>query len=76
MAWTTQFPANSTVYLAIIPFFGLIFASSWLLITIADEMTDKLATFNNDVKISDESDHEELMQRFRDAIQNYTDAKQ
>ena len=76
VAWSLEFPANSAVYLAVIPFFSLIFVSTWFFIGTADDMTQELTGFNNDIKTSNGRDHEKMVRHFCRIVQHYTDAKQ
>lgn len=76
MAWIAQFAGLLVVVLATISLYSLIFASCWLFVTIADDITQELVAFNIDVRISDGTDHDELMRYFCDIVQLYSDAKQ
>jgi hypothetical protein len=69
--------ASSVCIVIAIPVLSLIFASSWLFITIADrDLTQELAAFNTDVEKSDGKDHNELVRRFCNIIKLYSDAKE
>lgn len=61
-------------------YFNFAFGSSWLFFVIAEDITNDVATFNNLVKTlkpkNKDRDRVDLMNCFRDIIQNYTNAKQ
>lgn len=78
LAWLSEVTGCFATYAAEIPVMSLIFASSWLFITIADdEITQKMKDLNNQVKISDGyMDHAELMQHFCDVIRLYSNGKE
>lgn len=63
------------VFLAVIMALILIFASSWLFVTIADDdLTQELAAINREVKASENS-LGELMRRLCDNIMAHSDAR-
>lgn len=77
VAWLAQVLALSAACVGIIPALSLILASSWLFITIAnDDLTQTLIAFNANVRKSNKQGHDELMQRFCDIIQSYSDVKE
>lgn len=77
VAWFWQSTASCSIHVALVPVLTLIAASSWFFATIADEMTQELAAFNNDVKASKGKDDDaEIERRFCDIIQLYSDAKE
>lgn len=76
VAWLSEISGCFATYAVEIPLNSLIFASSWLLITINDDLTQELAAFNDDLKTLNKSDHLELVRRFCDIIQLYSDAKE
>lgn len=60
-----------------IPFYSMVFGSSWLFIVIADDIADDIAAFNNTISNSKDSDRDdETKKTFGDFIQSYADAKQ
>lgn len=76
LRWFIQFAANLTLNLSVIPLFSQMFASSWLFITITDDITLELTTFNNNIKAFSGENRVRLVQRFSVSIQLYSDAKQ
>lgn len=76
LAWLNQFLGASAGFLSITPLYSLIFASSWLFITLADDLRQELVTFNVIVKISNGNDHDEIVQRFFNVIRLYTDVRE
>lgn len=69
--------AISDINVAVSATFSLIFASSWLFVTIAaDDLTQKLYIFKSDVKVLHQHDQEELMERFYDIIRLYSNTKE
>lgn len=76
-AWLSELISVIAICAAVIPTLSLIFASSWLFVTITDDdLIREVAKFNNNIKISQEKDHVKLMQRFCDIVQVYSDAKE
>lgn len=76
VAWFSQTVACTAIIVADIPFFTLIFASSWLFIIITGDLKQELAIFNNEVKTFDGCNgYVDLMRRFCGIAQCYTDAK-
>lgn len=76
VAWLSEILALSAGSLSIFPVLSSIFASSWLFITIADaDLTQEMANFNIDVKASGEHGDGELIIRFCNIVQLYSDAK-
>lgn len=77
VAWSCQTAAGLSICAGVIVF-GLMFASSWIFVIIADDITQELATFNDDVKkpIKKLKDLVEIKQQFCDVIQIYADAKE
>ena len=71
-----QFLANIAIEFTVIPFSSLFVASSLFFVTIVDDLTEEMTTFNNDVITSDGTDYDEMMQRFLAIVQSHTDAKQ
>lgn len=76
VAWFIQLAANFSLNLSVIPFFILMFASSWLFVAITDEITQELTAFNNNIKILAEKNHGKLIRCLCDIIQLYSNAKQ
>lgn len=77
MVWLAQCAGVSAVLIISLAVFNIIFGSIWLFIVIAEDLTSDMTAFKNSiVKIDKNHDLDELMGRFRDIIQNYTDAKQ
>lgn len=74
VAWFFQCTGATSAHLAIVPVSILIVASSWLFVTIADEMTQELAAFNNDVKKP--HGHVGMKRQFCEIIQIHSDAKE
>lgn len=74
MAWILQCAGMYEVII-FAPFFCYIFASCWLFINIADDITNDVVALNNAVKTPD-TGRAELMKRFCDIVQFYTDAKE
>ena len=56
-----------------VSFYG---ASSWLFIYMAEDIKNDMAEFNDIVKTQENVDRAELMERFCNIIQLYSDAKQ
>lgn len=76
VGWFSQTAACTAIIVADIPYFTLIFASSWLFVTIADDLTQELAAWNNDIRASDGLvDHDGLVHHFCDMVRCYTEAK-
>lgn len=75
-AWLSEVTGCFATYAVAIPLNGFIFASSWLFIAINDDLTEELATFNTDLGTLNENGYLDLMQRFCDIIQLYSDAKE
>lgn len=78
MVWLAQCAGVSAVLIISTAIFNIIFGSIWLFIVIAEDLTNDMAAFNNNIVkiIQKNHDRDELMGRFREIIQNYTDAKQ
>lgn len=81
LAWLSEICALLAASAVIIPVLSVIFASSWLFIIIADDdLTRKLAVFNNNVKALHENGrgrgHKELMQHFCGIVQLHLDSKE
>lgn len=75
-AWFAQFGAGTAVYVGVIPVLSLIFASCWLFVTIADDLTQKFAVLNNNVKKLARKDHAEMKRHFCHIIQFYSDGNE
>lgn len=77
VAWISETVAISAAGAIVLSVMFLILGSSWLFLTVADhDLTKELAAFNIDVKTSAEKDHEELMQRFCNIMQVFSDVKE
>lgn len=75
VAWFGQTIACGCIILADIPYFTLIFASSWIFIVFTGDLRQELATFNNDIITFDGHCDAESVRRFCNLVQFYTDAK-
>lgn len=63
--------------MAVIPFFNIIFGSSWLFYVITEDITNDVAAFNATLKAkNDPGDPAELIERFLNVIQCYAEVKQ
>lgn len=80
MKWLAECIGSSALTVTAIPSFNIAVGSCWLFMVIADDITNDMVEFNNAVKLLKVkckfSDRVELMERFRENIQNYSDAKQ
>lgn len=77
MAWLSEVIGCYAACVAIIPVLSLIFALSWLFVTIANhDLIQDLVAFNIDVKASNGKDHGELMRHFCKIVQCHSDVKE
>lgn len=77
MAWLGQCAGVATIIIAVIPFFNIIFASSWLFIKIAEDLTNDVVAFNKDTVEKLKSNYRsKLIKQFLILIEHYSDAKQ
>lgn len=75
-AWIAQCLAVFGV-MAVIPFFNIIFGSSWLFYVITDDIKNDVAAFNATLKTEKgNGDRSELIERFLNVIHCYSDVKQ
>lgn len=72
VAWFSQTLACTAIILADIPYFTLIFASSWLFVVMTGDLKQELAAYKIDINTFDEA---ESVCRFCSIVQSYTDAK-
>lgn len=86
MAWPVQFAGALAVALTGTIFLNFLFGSCWLFIDMAEDITKDLAAFSADVKSTEKRAElverrrrrrrRQLVERFCDIIQLYSDAKQ
>lgn len=76
VAWFGQFVGFSAFITAALPFFHSFFGSCWLLIVIAEDITNDMAALNNTDEILNDSNRVKLMKFFCKIIQDHSDAKQ
>lgn len=76
MAWLAQCGGTVITVIVAVAFLNFVFGSCWLFIVIADDITNDVGRFNDIIAIRDTDDRMELMERFRDIVEHYADAKQ
>lgn len=77
VAWLAQCVGVGAIIIAVIPFFNVIFASSWLFIVIVEDLTKDVTAFNQYVvNALKDSDRSKRIERLHIFIQHYSDAKQ
>lgn len=58
------------------PFYNIVLGSCWLFIVIVEDITNDMAAFNHTVNAPTDCDRSELMGRFYDIMQSYSEVKQ
>ena len=76
MAWLAQTAGVVAMMVQSTEYLSFITGSNYLFICMAKDVTSDVAEFNDIVKTQKNPDRDELMERFCDIIQLYSDAKQ
>lgn len=77
LAWIAQGAGLASIMITVTLIIGIIFGSCWLFIAIAEDITNDMTAFNRTVETSKYKNYRaEMIERFCDVIQNYTEAKQ
>lgn len=77
LAWVAQSAGLASIMITVTLIIGIIFGSCWLFVAIAEDITNDMTAFNRIVEtLKYKNDCAELIDRFCDVIQIYTEAKQ
>lgn len=75
IAFLSQAAGSLTILVAYIQLVNLIVGSCWIFIVIAGDITKDATAFNKEAHTSN-GNRIEMVKRFRDLVQTYSDAKQ
>lgn len=76
VAWLSQCAGTIAGSCANFQFLNLLFGSCWLFMFIAEDITQDVIAFNNMAKTASNENCTELIKRFCDMVQIYSDVKQ